>query len=263
MANEESKTDILCRIACLHLGYNFNDWKKGVMPVERQKECAILFPEIAKYVKILDATYKNGLTTRLEGVQNALNAVQEADFSACLIDYYQLIIHSTEDPNRGRYDVLNRLRIFFQRYIKTSNIPIVLFAQLHSLGKRASNELDSRIKECPTILETATVAIECVPNHEGLYTDFVIRKDRWGLQGSKVRSGFKNGRFINYNDDFKKWASQKRIDKLQDNIPILDASKTHNDNPYLTVIKEQHNKLDDLVEDIKDEEKQGDKYDSN
>ena len=34
ISNEESKQDILFRIACLELGLNFNDYKKGQMPNE-------------------------------------------------------------------------------------------------------------------------------------------------------------------------------------------------------------------------------------
>ena len=203
IANEESKSDVLYRIACLHLGYNFNSWKKGQMPTPQQKDCVKLFPEISKHVKVLDVVYKDGLTTTIEGVINALEAVQAADFSCCLIDYYQLIINSVDDPSKGRYDVLNKLRIYLQRYIKKSNIPIVLFAQLHSMGKRANVELDSRVKECPAILEAATVVVECVPNFDLRKTDFIIKKDRFGMQGSKIECGFDNGKFVNYNDGFK------------------------------------------------------------
>jgi len=244
IANEESKSDVLYRIACLHLGYNFNSWKKGQMPAPQQKECVKLFPEISQYVKVLDVIYKDGLTTTLEGVINALEAVQSADFSCCLIDYYQLIINSIDDPSKGRYDVLNKLRIYLQRYIKKSNIPIVLFAQLHSMGKRSNTELDSRVKECPVILEAATVVVECIPNFDLKKTDFIIKKDRFGMQGAKIECGFDNGKFVNYDDSFKSKVKQVQVDKLAESI----EARTR-DNPYDTVIAEQHAKVDQLIGD--------------
>ena len=149
ISNEEPKQDILFRIACLELGYNFNEYKKGRMPIEQQKEIIRYFPSISKYVKILDVNYKNGLTTKVEGVKNALIAVQNADFSCAMIDYYQLIKFSVENPKSNSYEVLNNFRIWLGQYIKRSNIPIVIFAQLHSLGKRNNKDLDSRIKHCP------------------------------------------------------------------------------------------------------------------
>src|SRR5581483_2234154 len=126
----------------------------------------VLFPEIGKCVKVLDIGFKGGLTTKLEGIKNALEAVRNQDYSCAMIDYYQLIQYSVEDKTRSRYDVLNDLRIWFGQYIKTSNIPIVVFAQLHSIGKRNNKDLDSRVKECPAILEPSTVVLEVIPNFD-------------------------------------------------------------------------------------------------
>jgi len=245
IANEESKSDVLFRIACLHLGYNFNLYKKGGMPAPHQRECVGLFPEISKYIKVLDVVYKEGLTTKIEGIINALEAVQDADFSCCLIDYYQLIVNSVEDPSRGRYDVLNKLRIYMQRYIKRSNIPIVLFAQLHSMGKRSNVELDSRVKECPAILEAATVVIECVPNFDLKKTDFAIKKDRFGLQGTKIECGFENGKFVPYDEGFKNKIKQEQVDKLAQSVETAQR-----DNPYDAVIAAEHAKVDELTQEV-------------
>lgn len=213
IANEEPKQDILFRLACLELGYNFNDYKKGNMSIDTQKECLKLFPEICKYVKILDVTYKDGFTTKYEGIVCALENVKSADFSAVLIDYYQLVQYSMNDKRKGRYDVLNDLRIYLQRYIRSSNIPVVLFAQLHSIGKRNNPELDSRVKECPAIIEAATVIIEIIPNFEEKSTYFLIKKDRFGLQGEKITCGFDRGRFVKYTDDFKKKVELAKVSK--------------------------------------------------
>ena len=41
ISNEEPQQDVMYRIACLELGYNFNDYQKGTMPMQHQKECAL------------------------------------------------------------------------------------------------------------------------------------------------------------------------------------------------------------------------------
>ena len=220
IANEESRSDVLFRIACLHYGYSFNEYKKGRMVQAKQQQCARILPDISKYIHVFDVNYKDGLTTRLEGVINALKAVQKEDYACCLIDYYQLIINSTKRPDMARYDALNQLRIYMQRYIKASNIPIVLFAQLHSMGKRNNVELDSRIKECPAIIEAATVVIEIVPHFEMKKTDFIIKKDRFGLQGYKLECGFEEGKFVPYDDKFKSKVKQGQIDKLAEQVEV-------------------------------------------
>jgi len=135
ISNEEPKQDIVYRIACLELGYNFNDYKKGMMPKAHQLECAKLFPDICKYVKVIDVNYNNGITFTVEGIRNILTQVKSADYSAVMIDYFQQIKTSVLTPNKKGLDVLTDLRMWLGKYIRESNIPVVLFAQLHSLGK--------------------------------------------------------------------------------------------------------------------------------
>lgn len=218
ISNEEPQQDVLYRIACLELGYNFNDYKKGTMPMRHQKDCALLFPEISKYVKVIDVNYKSGLSTKIEGVKNALEAVKNADYSAVMIDYFQLIQYSVADPQRSRYNVLNDLRIWLGQYIRSSNIPVVMFAQLHSMAKRTNVELDSRIKECPGILEPSTVVLEVVPDFENKTTTFLIKKDRFGFQGMRIECGFSKGKYVELTAEHLLQAQQDKMDELMEGV---------------------------------------------
>lgn len=202
ISNEESKQDVIFRIACLHLGYNFNDYKKGCMPKTLELEVLKLFPQITKCVKVVDVNFKEGLTTKKEGVINILEQVKNSDYAAVLLDYYQLVRYSTNNAEKT-YKVLDDLRIYFGRYIKDANVPLVVFAQLHSLGKRNNTDLDSRIKECPAIIEPATVILEMVPNFELNCTDVNIKKDRFGSQGTVFRLGYDKGKFVTYDSEFE------------------------------------------------------------
>lgn len=214
ISNEEPKQDILFRIGCLDLGLNFNDYKKGRMPMDQQTKVAQTFLEIAEYVKILDVNYKEGLTTKVEGVKNALSAISHADYSCVMIDYFQLVKFSVEKPNDKTYNILNDFRIWLGRYIKGCSVPVVIFAQLHSLSKRGK-DLDSRIKDCPTIYETATVAIEVVPNFDDQTSDFIIDKDRFGMAGKRIVCGFSKGRYVKLTDEVKGEIKERKLDKLE------------------------------------------------
>lgn len=214
LSNEESQQDVLYRIACLELALNFNDWKKGTMPISEQKQCLQLFPVISQFIKVVDVTYKNGFTSKVEGVKKALEQVQTSDYSCVLIDYFQEVRYSITDPKRSQYEVLSDLATFLKMYIKQSNIPVVLFAQLHSLNKRKIPELDGRIKMCPDILQAATVAIEVIPNFENKTTDLLIHKDRFGLTGKKVVCGFDKGKYVPYDDAFKQKVQSAKLAQL-------------------------------------------------
>lgn len=223
ISNEESSQDVIMRIACLERGSSFNDYKKGLMAKEEQMELFKLFPSISDYVKVVDVNYKDGITTKLEGVKNALNAVKTSQYSCVLIDYYQLIQYSVEDKSRTRYDVLNDLRIWMGQYIKSSNIPIVLFVQLHSVGKKGGvKELDARIKECPAVVEPATVIVEVVPDFETKTSSFLIHKDRFGAQGKKIVCPFEKGRFLKQPDDVERFLAERKLEMIESGEEIHD-----------------------------------------
>jgi len=234
ISNEESEQDVIYRIACIELGFSFNDYKKGKMPIEEQKQIISLFPQITQYVKVLDVNFKGGLTTRIEGIKSALESIRNKDYSAVMIDYFQLIQTSAADPSKTRYDVLNELRMWLGQYIKSSNVPIVLFVQLYSLSKRGGtgNDIDNRIKECSNVVEPATVIIEAVPDFELKTTDFIIHKDRFGAAGQRITCGFEKGRFIEITDGDiegrkqknKNDLASKKLQALQSSLDSLEVN---------------------------------------
>lgn len=225
ISNEESKQDILFRIACLHLGLSFNDYKKGLMPNEDMMKVVALFPQISAFVKVLDVTYQDGITTKIEGIKKALEAVKKEDSYSCvLIDYFQLVKYSIKDSKKTAYENLNDLRVWLGQYIKGSTMPVVLFAQLYSVSKKGgAKDIDTRIKDCSAIVEPATVIIEIVPNYDNQTSEFIIHKDRFGKQGNKVVCGFDKGRYVMISDDeinersknARLDAAKAKLDKLQ------------------------------------------------
>lgn len=203
ISNEESEQDVIFRVSCLELGLNFNDYKKGTMSPEDQMRCLSLFPEITKLVKVLDVTYRDGLTTKVEGIKKALEAVKKEDSYSCvLIDYFQLIKYSMVDPKKTSYENLNDLRVWLGQYIKSSTMPVVLFAQLYSVSKKGgAKDIDTRLKDCTSIVEPATVIIEVVPNFEAQTSEFIVHKDRFGRAGNRIICGFEKGRYVKITQD--------------------------------------------------------------
>ena len=225
LSNEESKQDVLFRIACLDLGLNFNDYKKGNMHNDDIMRVIALFPSISEYVKVLDVTYQDGITTKVEGIKKALEAVKKEDSYSCvLIDYFQLIKYSIKDSKKTAYENLNDLRVWIGQYIKSSTMPVVMFAQLYSVSKKGgAKDIDTRIKDCSAIVEPATVIIEVVPNFDTKTSDFIIHKDRFERAGTKITCGFEKGRYTMVTPDevaelektAKLKAQEEKLDKLQ------------------------------------------------
>jgi hypothetical protein len=118
------------------------------------------------------------------------------------------------NPARSSFETLTDLRMWLGKYIRESNIPVVLFAQLHSLGKRNNQELDSRIKDCPSVYEPSTVVVEIVPDFENKTTKFLIKKDRFGYQGMKIECAFDKGRYIEITADHMEKVKQEKLTNL-------------------------------------------------
>ncbi len=230
ISNEESEQDVIFRIACLDLGLNFNDYKKGTMSPENQLKVLTIFPEITKLVKVLDVTYKDGLTTKVEGIKKALEAVKKEDSYSCvLIDYFQLIKYSMIDPKKTAYENLNDLRVWLGQYIKSSTMPVVLFAQLYSVSKKGgAKDIDTRLKDCTAIVEPATVIIEVVPNFEAQTSEFIVHKDRFGRAGNRIVCGFEKGRYVKISSDeiaerelqAKLKRTEEKLDKLESMVRV-------------------------------------------
>ena len=222
ISNEESKQDVYLRIACLKLDLDFNDYKKGRMSKTDLAEASMLFPDIAKYVDIFDVDNKDGATSTLEGVIEILEAARDGKYSCILLDYYQNIIRSINEPTMSKYEILDRFRSYLMRFIKNSSVPVIACVQLHSLGKRNNKDLDSRIIAGPTIYQAATVVIEMVPNFKNWTTNFLIKKDRFGLTGHRVELGFDNGKFVEITDEFKRKVAQKQVNDIHTKLARID-----------------------------------------
>lgn len=225
ISNEETEADVIFRIACLEKGYSFNDYKKGYMHKDQLLECMKLFKEITKYVKVIDVVYKEGITTKIEGVKKLMENMKGQGYSCILIDYYQLIKDSINDKDRTRYDVLNDLRIWLGQFIKSCEIPVVLFVQLYSQGKRPSKDIDMRIKECSAIVEPASVIIEVVPNFDDSTSSFICHKDRFGIaQGHQIVCPFEKGRYLKQLN--QRELTERKLDRLV-SPNILSAGVNH------------------------------------
>lgn len=230
ISNEESKQDIMFRVACLDLGLNFNDYKKGNMSNEDTLKVVGLFPEISDYVKVLDVTYQDGITTKIEGIKKALEAVKKEDSYSCvLIDYFQLIKYSIKDSKKTAYENLNDLRVWLGQYIKSSTMPVVLFAQLYSVSKKGgAKDIDTRIKDCSAIVEPATVIIEIVPNFDNKTSEFIIHKDRFGRAGNKIICGFERGRYTMITDqEAQERALAGKLEAAETKLNQLEGMISH------------------------------------
>jgi hypothetical protein len=222
ISNEETRSDVLSRVACLASSTDFKKVKQGEITKEQQAAYIKHLDSINNLVRVFDAN--DPRTGKYEGVVNILEAARNEDYACILIDYFQLIKYSEADTRKEPYQVLMNLKDYLGKYVKGSNSPVVLFVQLWSLSKRPSKgtELDARLKECSSIQDPASVIIEIVPNFDDEVSDFLICKDRFfGRKGQKLTCPYSKGRFLDAieEDEIAIRSNHKKLDKLAGIVP--------------------------------------------
>ena len=233
ISNEETQKDVVSRIACLETGINFQSVIRGDISKMEEMSYVAHIPSIKQHVIVIDA--EDPRTTRIEGIKSLLEAAKNENFACIIIDYFQLIKYSEEYPNKEPYKVMMEFKDYLNAYIKTANAPVVMFAQLWSTSKRPAKdtELDSRLKECASIQDGASVVVEIVPNFKESTTDFLICKDRFfGRKGDKLTCPYQKGRFLDTVDmvDLARAIAQVKLDKL---AKELEPDDKHKEMPHL------------------------------
>ncbi len=200
ISNEEINYHIYGRIACLDLQYDFNDWRNNKLSEFQTKQVDSKIPHIMQYVTVI-GTDKQGLTDTIEGIKTVLEAyVSNSEYSCILIDFFQRIATSNDNPQMSRQEVLYAFKDYITTYITRAVMPVVLFTQLMPLPKDATDrEFESRIKWCKGIYEAASVAIDILPKKKELKTYFFVEKDRFGRAGTIVECKFQSGKYV-YNN---------------------------------------------------------------
>ena len=197
LSNEELSLDVLDRISCMELGYDVN--KRSTFTDEQNAELDKLRPIVGEFVRVVDTTYAGNpqLTCSVEGIDAILKSLekQEAYYDCIILDYYQKVTISKENPNQNDHETLMELSNILDKAYKVVKAPIVVMCQLHPSSKEA-NDFEKRIKSGKSIMMVSTCVVE-LERVEGVdyASDWICHKDRWGKSGKTVRTTWIKGKF--------------------------------------------------------------------
>lgn len=197
ISNEETLDTVYNRVACVRLKLDFNSYHKGYLqPAQAaavEDEARTLFKRIIVAVEDdqWDMSY-------LEDVKGVLEHVAQnpAEIGLVTIDYAQTIASSRVNRDLTQYDVSKRLGFYLKNYGRRLGAPVVLFAQLKSIGVN-SQDFKNRVEGDSTMLNHAADAIEIVPDFQTSTTKFVFHKSRFGIpKGTESKCNFVGGRYV-------------------------------------------------------------------
>lgn len=201
ITNEESTEAIYNRAACVLLKYNFYDFQKGKLVKSALNEVEDTAVMLADRINVVDDDAWD--MTCLEDVQAVLEYAAQSDAGLVLVDYFQTVAFSRENPHMEPFQVSKKLGLYLKDYGRKVGIPIICFAQLKTQTKDSKTEFKDRVENDKTIYNHAFQAIEIEPDFDARTTKFIVHKDRFGYtQGHIIETKFVNGRYEPmYGDD--------------------------------------------------------------
>lgn len=213
LSNEEKSVDVYNRLSCLHKGWNYND--RNYFSEEQWEEMTRLRHVMYRSgrVRVIDSDYESfkDATTSFEGVKfildNLYNTFLEKkkldesaspDFDCIVLDYYQKVSSSIENPQLKQWEVLKKLSDYLDNFYKKYPAPVVIFCQLKSEAGD-DDYFETRIKEGKAILVPATFAMELKPDKKTRVTEFIPHKHRWSNRiDEKIKLVWERGLFVDH-----------------------------------------------------------------
>lgn len=214
IANEEKRTDVAARISCLQLDVSIHDYKRkdGLPQITKN----LVLDNIANFdreqlsIIALDHKGDQRYVTSPEGMEAILTHATDR-FDAVIIDYYQNVNHSVNNPGLQAHEANE---IFAKRIDNIKNsigCPIIMMAQM----RRGDEDYKTRLEGRRLILNKCTDVFEIKIDKENRRTLIICHKDRWlGNQGEERFVGYKHGKYVPYTRDFEEDVRANHVQQI-------------------------------------------------
>lgn len=222
LTNEEKREDVYNRVTCLAKGWHYTNHDKFT-----DEQLAVF----TKYIDILSKDGRlvvidnnhngaSGTTTTLEGICQIFdNLIANGEYyDAVILDYYQNCKESRVNFGMNEWEVQAALAQKLDQYKNVYPAPIVLMAQVQQQPDPTKNvPFKTRIEGRKVILNVATCCVEMVARREDLCTEWHIHKSRFNESvGEKITTGYKNGRYVLYDEEFINGVQRMKANKERD-----------------------------------------------
>lgn len=222
IANEEKRTDVAARISCLQLDVSIHDYKRkdGLPEVIKNDVIQNITTFDPKQLSIIALDYKNDqrYVTSPEGMEAILKHAT-GRFDAVIIDYYQNINQSINNPGYQAHEA-NEMFAKSIDYIKNQiGAPIIMMAQI----RRGDEDYKVRLEGRRLILNKCTDVFEIKIDKENRRSIIICHKDRWlDNQGEEQFIAYKSGKFVPYTREFEEAVRANQNSKIEALAEIKD-----------------------------------------
>lgn len=223
LTNEEKREDVYNRVTCLVKGWHYTNHDKFN---DMQLEIFDKYMELLSkdgMLTVVDDSYNgaSGTTTTLEGICQVFDNLiaKNEHYDVIIMDYYQNCKESRKNPSMNEYEVQAALARRLDQYKNVYPAPIVILAQVQQPDPDRQIPFKTRIEGRKVILNVCTCCLEMVANREDLCTEWLIHKSRFNESvGEKITTGYKKGRYVLYDEEFKNSVAQMKARKEAENF---------------------------------------------
>ena len=210
LTNEEAPEDFLNRLTCFIKGWQYSNHDQ--FTDEQRSEFSKFIRVFTQKgnVTVIGDQYSSigGWTTTPEGIVRIFDNLirDKEEYDIVILDYYQNVTKSREQPDLNEYQVQRLLSNEFDRLKNIYPGAIVVMAQIDALKDESDTmPYNLRLKGTKLIVNKCTFICEIVPEYELCRSVWVVHKSRFTSSiGKKVITGFDRGRFVSYTDSFQR-----------------------------------------------------------
>lgn len=219
LSNEEDPGDLYNRVTSIIKGFSYTNHNS--FTVEQKKILDETIPILAKDGRLTiignshvddSGNLITNLTNTVEGIKTIFeNLIKNKQmFDVVIIDYYQNVNSSKDNPGLGPYQVQEKFCSYLDEIKNLYPAPIVVLTQMKKDDE--DTPFDIRIRGAKMLATKATVFVEMETDHENHRTKCTVRKGRYvkGL-GREFYIGYDRGKFVDYDVAF-----QTRVNALKE-----------------------------------------------
>lgn len=207
LTNEENQADFYNRITCLMKGWHYVN--HDLFTKEQHQVFSEMIKVLRHKVTVIDDEHipGGGATTTPEGLELIFQGlIRDGEFyDVVILDYYQGIIESSKDLSLNEYQAQRVATNVLEKYRKIYPAPIVVMAQINPPeDSERPSPFQVRIQGTKKICTRATTIIEMIAHRKEMMTEWFFHKGRYASStGESIKTGYKNGLFVKYDDAFR------------------------------------------------------------
>jgi hypothetical protein len=210
LTNEEAPEDVFNRLSCFIRGWTYTDHDKFTDEQRAEFSKFIRIFTQKGNVTVIGDVYEgvSGWTTSVEGIVKIFdNLIRDGNCpDVVILDYYQNVTRSREQPELNEYQVQRLLANEFDRIKNIFPGVITIMAQIDApKDDEDTTPYNFRFKGTKLIITKCTFICEIVAEYALLRSTWLVHKSRFtSAMGKKIITGFDRGRYVPYTPDFQR-----------------------------------------------------------